>query len=133
MKEIKIRNKRVDDDLLMKRRRAELDKWPTGKEVDFEEAVAYQKSLPDSKIWWKVMVKLREEGRMSVFPRAGTPILEKMIELCQGLRESGVVLIPVTTDSYTRWASMRRSRNNKRKLSDRQSTVKRLSDYQSRG
>jgi methylaspartate mutase epsilon subunit len=102
MKEIKIRNKRVDDDLLMKRRRAELDKWPTGKEVDFEESVAYQKSLPDSKIWWKVMVKLREEGRMSVFPRAGTPILEKMIELCQGLRESGVVLIPVTTDSYTR-------------------------------
>jgi methylaspartate mutase epsilon subunit len=25
-----------------------------------------------------------------------------MIELCQGLRDSGVVLIPVTTDSYTR-------------------------------
>jgi methylaspartate mutase epsilon subunit len=102
MKEIKIRNKKIDDELLMKKRRAELDKWPTGKEVDFEESVAYQKSLPDSKIWWKVMVKLREEGRMSVFPRAGTPILEKMIELCQGLRETGVVLIPVTTDSYTR-------------------------------
>jgi len=102
MKAFKIRNKRVDDDLLMKRRREELNKWPTGKEVDFEEAVAYQKSLPDSKIWWKVMAKLREEGRMSVFPRAGTPILEKMIELCQGLRDSGVVLIPVTTDSYTR-------------------------------
>jgi len=102
MKAFKILNKRVDDNLLMKRRREELNKWPTGKEVDFEEAVAYQKSLPDSKIWWKVMVKLREEGRMSVFPRAGTPILEKMIELCQGLRDSGVVLIPVTTDSYTR-------------------------------
>src|SRR4030043_1665744 len=102
MKAFKIRNKRVDDDLLMKRRREELNKWPTGKGGDFEEAVAYQKSLPDSKIWWKVMVKLRGEGRMSGFPRAGTPILEKMIELCQGLRDSGVVLIPVTTDSYTR-------------------------------
>lgn len=102
MKELRVSNQRIDDDLLMKKRREELDKWPTGKEVDFEEAVAYQKSLPDSKIWWKVMVKLREEGRMSVFPRAGTPILEKMIELCQSLRESGVVLIPVTTDSYTR-------------------------------
>jgi methylaspartate mutase epsilon subunit len=102
MKKLRVSNKRVDDDLLMKKRRAELDKWPTGKEVDFEEAVAYQKSLPDSKIWWKVMVKLHEEGRMSVFPRAGTPILKDMIELCQGLRESGVVLIPVTTDSYTR-------------------------------
>ncbi len=102
MKKPRVVNKRIDDDLLMKKRREELNKWPTGKEVDFEEAVAYQKSLPDSKIWWKVMVKLREEGRMSVFPRAGTPVLEKMIELCQGLRESGVVLIPVTTDSYTR-------------------------------
>jgi methylaspartate mutase epsilon subunit len=102
MKKLRVSNKRIDDDLLMKKRREELDKWPTGKEVDFEEAVAYQKSLPDSKIWWKVMVKLREEGRMSVFPRAGTPVLEEMIELCRGLRDSGVVLIPVTTDSYTR-------------------------------
>jgi methylaspartate mutase epsilon subunit len=102
MKKLTITNKRIDDELLMKLRRQELDKWPTGKEVDFEDAVAYQKSLPDSKIWWKVMVKLREEGRMSVFPRAGTPILEDMIELCQSLRGSGVVLIPVTTDSYTR-------------------------------
>src|SRR4030042_2748796 len=102
MKKLRVSNQRVDDEVLMRKRREELDKWPTGKEVDFEEAVAFQKSLPDSKIGWKVMVKLREEGRMSVFPRAGTPIVEKMIELCQGLRESGVVLIPVTTDSYTR-------------------------------
>ncbi|MFA5307978.1 MAG: hypothetical protein WC370_00645 [Dehalococcoidales bacterium] len=102
MKKARVVNQRIDDEILMKKRREELDRWPTGREVDFEEAVAFQKSLPDSKVWWKVMVKLREEGRMSVFPRAGTPILEKMIELCQGLRDSGVVLIPVTTDSYTR-------------------------------
>jgi len=102
MKKLRVSNKRVDDEILMKKRREDLDKWPTGQEVDFDEAVAYQKSLPDSKIWWKVMMKLQEEGRMSVFPRAGTPILENMIELCQGLRDSGVVLIPVTTDSYTR-------------------------------
>jgi methylaspartate mutase epsilon subunit len=102
MQKLSISNKRIDDEQLMKMRRKELDRWPTGKEVDFEEAAAYQRSLPDSKIWWKVMVKLREEGRMSVFPRAGTPIVEDMIELCQSLRDSGVVLIPVTTDSYTR-------------------------------
>src|SRR4030067_826008 len=102
MKEKKLENKRVDEELLMKKRREELDKLPHGKEVDFEEAVAYQKSLPDSKVWWKVMKKLEDEGRMSVFPRAGTPILENMIETCRGLREAGVVLIPVTTDSYTR-------------------------------
>jgi len=102
MKKLTVGMKKIDEELMLKKRRKELDKWPTGKEVDFEEAVAYQKSLPDSKIWWKVMMKLQEEGRMSVFPRAGHPVLEKMIDICQGLRESGVVLIPVTTDSYTR-------------------------------
>jgi methylaspartate mutase epsilon subunit len=102
MNKLRVSNRRIDEELMLKKRRAELDKWPTGKEVDFEEAVAYQKSLPDSKIWWKVMDKLTKENRMSVFPRAGHPVLEKMIDICQGLRESGVVLIPVTTDSYTR-------------------------------
>src|SRR5512136_1210048 len=102
MKKLRVGMKKIDEELMLKKRRKELDKWPTGKEVDFEEAVAYQKSLPDSKVWWKVMMKLQAEGRMSVFPRAGHPVLEKMIDICQGLRESGVVLIPVTTDSYTR-------------------------------
>lgn len=77
MKKPRISSKRVDDELLMRKRREELDKWPTGKEVDFDEAVAYQKSLPDSKIWWKVMTKLREEGRMSVFPAPARPCWSK--------------------------------------------------------
>jgi len=102
MKKPRVSMQRIDEELMLKKRRKELDKWPTGKEVDFDDAVAYQKSLPDSKVWWKVMKKLEAEGRMSVFPRAGHPVLEKMIDICQGLRESGVVLIPVTTDSYTR-------------------------------
>jgi methylaspartate mutase epsilon subunit len=103
MEPIKIRNKRIDDNAaFMKKRRDALDVWPTGKEVDFEEAVEYQKSLPDSKVWWKVMAKLRDEGRMSVFPRAGVALVDDMIALCTSLAASGVVLIPVTTDSYTR-------------------------------
>jgi methylaspartate mutase epsilon subunit len=52
MKKLRVSNKRVDDELLMRKRREELNKWPTGREVDFEEAAAYQRSLPDSKIWW---------------------------------------------------------------------------------
>ena len=102
MKKLRVSMKQIDEELMLQKRRKELDKWPTGKEVDFDDAVAYQKSLPESKVWWKVMMKLQAEGRMSVFPRAGHPVLEKMIDICQGLRESGVVLIPVTTDSYTR-------------------------------
>ena len=102
MEKKKIRNKRVDEELMLKKRREALARLPHGNEVDFDDAVAYQKSLPDSKVWWKVMKKLEDEGRMSVFPRAGTPVLKDMIELCQSMRDAGVVLIPVTTDTYTR-------------------------------
>ena len=40
MKKLRVSNKRVDDEILMKKRREELDKWPTGKKGDFDEAVA---------------------------------------------------------------------------------------------
>jgi methylaspartate mutase epsilon subunit len=98
----KIRNKRIDEDQFLKMRDPVLALWPTGKEVDLEEAVEYQKNLPESKSFLKVIQKLHREGRTVVFPRAGTPILEEEIKLCRTLIESGVPLIPVTTDSYTR-------------------------------
>ena len=100
--EIRIRNKRLEEDVLSKKRKEWLSEWLTGKEIDFEEAAAYQKSLPDSKVWWKVMAQLHQDGRTVVSPRAGTGILENEIKLCQTIEKSGVPLIPVTTDSYSR-------------------------------
>jgi methylaspartate mutase epsilon subunit len=100
--ETPIKNKCLDDGKLMQRRKEWLARWPTGKEVDFDDAIAYQKSLPDSKVWWKVMAKLREQGRTVVSPRGGTAILADEIKLCQTLEKAGVLLIPVTTDSYSR-------------------------------
>ena len=85
--EIKLRNQRVDEDLFMKKRREWLDVWPTGQEVDYEESVAYLKQLPDNRYWSKVMAKLRREGRMSVFPRAGTALLFQ--GLLHGIRPAG--------------------------------------------
>jgi len=74
--------------------------WPTGREVDLDEAIEYQKKLPDSKNWHKVAQKLHDEGRTAIFPRAGTGLLEDQISLSKKLVESGVPFIPVTTDSY---------------------------------
>ncbi len=100
--EIKVRQKRIDEDKFLEMRKAVLSIWPTGKEVDLEEAIEYQKSLPDSKNFCKVLQRLHEEGRTVVFPRAGTPVVEAEIELNRTLVESGVPLIPITTDTYTR-------------------------------
>lgn len=97
-----VAQRRIDEDAFMKMREKELSIWPTGKEVHLEEAVEYQLHLPETKNFCKVVQRLRREGRTVVFPRAGTPILEDEIELNRTLVESGVPLIPVTSDSYTR-------------------------------
>jgi methylaspartate mutase epsilon subunit len=97
-----VAQRRIDEDAFMKMREKELSIWPTGKEVHLDEAVEYQLHLPETKNFCKVVQRLRREGRTVVFPRAGTPILEDEIELNRTLVESGVPLIPVTSDSYTR-------------------------------
>ena len=100
--EPKIKNKRIEEDVFLKMREPVLALWPTGKEVNLNEAVEYQKNLPETKSFLKVVERLHREGKTVVFPRAGTPILEDQIRLCKKLVESGVPFIPVTTDSYTR-------------------------------
>ena len=100
--EAKIRNKRLDEDQFLKMRGPVLDLWPTGREVDLDEAVEYQKKLPDSKSFLKVTQKLHREGKTAVFPRAGTGLVEDQISLYRKLVQSGVPYLPVTTDSYTR-------------------------------
>ena len=99
---IKVRNKKMDEEEFLRERESVLSMWPTGKEVDLEEAIAYHKNLPDHKNFKKVAERLHREGKTVVFPRAGTPILEQEIELNRGLYEAGLPLIPVTSDSYCR-------------------------------
>ena len=105
---IEVRQKRIDEDQFLKMREEVLSLWPTGKEVDLDEAVAYQKNLPDSKNFMKITQKLHKEGKTVVFPRAGTALVEDEISLCRKLEETGVPYIPVTTDSYTRLIQFKR-------------------------
>lgn len=97
-----VKNKRIDEAEFLKMREKVLSLWPTGREVDLDEAVEYQKKLPDSKNFMKITQKLHEEGKTAVFPRAGTALVEDSISLYRKLEQSGVPYLPVTTDSYTR-------------------------------
>ncbi|MDA8080152.1 MAG: methylaspartate mutase subunit E [Actinomycetota bacterium] len=99
---IKVRQKQIDEDDFLAMRKDVLSLWPTGQEVDLDEAVEYQRNLPDSKKFYKVLQKVHEEGRTVLFPRSGTPIVEDEIELVRSLNDLGIPLIPFTTDSYTR-------------------------------
>jgi methylaspartate mutase epsilon subunit len=99
---LEVKQKRIDEDQFLKMRKDVLSLWPTGKEVDLDEGIAYQKNLPESKNFMKITQKLHREGKTVVYPRAGTALVDEEISLCRKLEETGVYYIPVTTDSYTR-------------------------------
>ena len=90
-------------------RKKNLARWPTGAEVDIEEAVQFHKSLPQSKQLGWVMRRAAEEGRCLTQPRGGFGTLELHLELMRALDQDGLAdIVPTTTDSYTRneqWAN----------------------------
>ena len=98
-----IQNKRIPEAEFNAIRAEVLTQWPTGKDVNIEEAVAYHKAIPENRSFGKKLIKAKEEGKTLIQPRAGVPVLEKHIELLQFLEKNGEAdLLPSTIDSYTR-------------------------------
>lgn len=98
-----IQNKRLSDDEFNRLRQEVLAQWPTGKDVDIEEAVAYHKAMPESRNFSKKLLAAKRDNRTLVQPRAGVPVVEEHIKLMQYLEEHGEAdLLPSTIDSYTR-------------------------------
>jgi len=98
-----IQNKRIPDGDFARLRQEVLAQWPTGKDVDLEESVAYHKAMPESRDFSKKLLKAKREGKTLVQPRAGVPVIEEHIKLMQYLEEHGEAdLLPSTIDSYTR-------------------------------
>jgi methylaspartate mutase epsilon subunit len=100
---MEIENKCLELDKFFKEREEVLNSWPTGREVNLEEAIAYQKNLPEDKIMVNKLVEAKKEGRTLIQPRAGVALPEEHISLLKYLREEGEAdLLPTTIDSYTR-------------------------------
>jgi len=98
-----IQNKRISDGEFAALRQEVLTQWPTGKDVNLEEAVAYHKSMPESRKFGKKLLDAKRDGRTLVQPRAGVPVVEEHIKLMQYLEKYGEAdLLPSTIDSYTR-------------------------------
>lgn len=101
--ELEIRNKKLSDDEFYKIRKEVLGTWETGKDVDLDEAIQYQKSLPKHKVFSSKLLEAKKENRTLVQPRAGVGLIENHIELLKFLQnEGGADLLPTTIDSYTR-------------------------------
>ena len=96
-------NKRMSDDEFYKIRKEILSQWPTGKEINFEEAAAYLRSVPEHKNFSLKLKKAKKEGITLAQPRAGVALISEHIELLRFLQdEGGADLLPSTIDSYTR-------------------------------
>jgi methylaspartate mutase epsilon subunit len=98
-----ISEKRIDESEFLEMRKANLLRWPTGADVDFERALERQKSLPDHKRLDLVMRKAVAQGRCLVQPRGGFGTFKDQKELMQIIDKEGLAdIVPTTTDSYTR-------------------------------
>lgn len=96
-------NKRIEEGAFFAQRQEVLAQWPTGAQVDLEEAVAYQKAIPESKRFSGKLRDAAKRGVTLIQPRAGVPLIDKHIELLQHLETAGEAdLLPTTIDSYTR-------------------------------
>ena len=80
-----------------------LNQWPTGKEVNFEEAVKYHQNLPETQVMTNKLREAKAKGVTLIQPRAGVALIDEHIELLKFLRKEGKAdLLPSTIDSYTR-------------------------------
>jgi len=98
-----LKNKKIPEEEFFKEREEVLKAWPTGEDVDLDEAIQYQKDLPEHKKMSARLMKAEEEGETLIQPRAGVALPDELVELLTYLDEEGEAdLLPVTIDSYTR-------------------------------
>lgn len=98
-----LQNKKLSEEQFFKIREEILTHWPTGKEVDLQEAVEYLKKVPEEKNFARKLRKAKEEGVTLAQPRAGVALISEHIKLLNYLEdEGGADLLPSTIDSYTR-------------------------------
>ena len=99
----KLRNKKLNDDEFYRIQKEVLLQWPTGKDVDFKDAVEYHKRLPVSKSFSAKLLDAKKKFLTLIQPRAGVALPERHIELLRFLENEGEAdLLPTTIDSYTR-------------------------------
>ena len=100
---MKISNKMLSNDQFFKERKEVLGQWSTGKDIDFDESVAYQKTISKDKVFGNKLAKAKKEGVTLIQPRAGVALEKEHIELLKYLEDEGEAdLLPTTIDSYTR-------------------------------
>ena len=109
---MELKNKKWSEAEFFKVREEVLTQWPTGKDVDLQEAVDFLKSIPEHKNFAAKLRKAKQEGITLAQPRAGVALVDEHIKLLQHLQnDGGADILPCTIDSYTRQKSIKTNRS----------------------
>lgn len=96
-------NKRWSIEELLQERQAVISEHPSGKEIDLDEAIEYQRDLPPGKILVNVLAKARERGHICLIAGMGHTTLEDQIDLLTYIQNEGQAdFLGTTVDSFTR-------------------------------
>ena len=107
-----IRNRKLTDDEFKAERKEVLATWPTGKEVDLEEAIEFHKSLLPNKNYALKVAEAKRNGTSLIRTDSGVAPLEEEIELFRCLQnEGGADLLGTIIDSFTRVCEFQRAEN----------------------
>lgn len=101
--DITIRNKRLSEDEFERQRKEVLSLWPTGREVNLEEAVDFHKNLPASKNCARKLADAKKKGITMIRTSSGTTTIEGHTALLQTLQDKGGAdVLETHVDSLTR-------------------------------
>lgn len=76
-----LKNVKIPRDEFESIRKEILTQWPTGKDVDLDEAIEFHKNLPEHKVFTNKLNAAKKEGRTLVQPRAGVALIKEHIDL----------------------------------------------------
>lgn len=97
------KNKKWTTNEFFQVRREVLAQWPTGAEINLDEAVKYQETIPARRHFAKRLMQAKQQGQTLTQPRAGVALIDEHIKLLNFLLTEGEAdLLPTTIDSYTR-------------------------------
>lgn len=91
-------------------RKSVLEGWPTGRDVDLDEGIEYQKAMPLTKRFSLAMKNAEEQKALLLQPRAGVALVDDHIALLQYLQPL-CDLLPTTIDAYTRQNQYQQAEN----------------------
>ena len=98
-----VKNKKWSDKEFYKMRQEVLAMWPTGKEVDLDEAIEYHKSMSPSKNYALKVAEAKKNGTSLIRTDSGVASVEEEIELFKCIQDQGHAdLLGTTVDSLTR-------------------------------